>query len=111
MLNPDLRAARDGANERVPDVRDIIDRDDVGSRDWIAAARILVACDAVDARREATDGATRRSEVAGATAALRAALASPGARAALAALSDATCAKPDTPTTSAPPVSDDAANV
>src|SRR5712672_1087905 len=28
MLNPDLRAARDGANQRVPDVRDIVDHAD-----------------------------------------------------------------------------------
>jgi len=57
----------------------------------LGAIRCLIAADAVNARREATEASERSNEVSQATSVLRAALASGDARAALAALTEATC--------------------
>lgn len=95
----DLRLARKAMRQDwpiTPDIRErvvaaalgIMSNPAVGSQRQLAAARLLVAADSVNARREATAVTERQGEVSAATQVLRAALASPEARQALASLSE-----------------------
>jgi hypothetical protein len=88
------RAAREGWNVPPEARREAIEaalaviRYSAVARDRIAAARLLVAADSCDIRRDALARADRRAERAEASRAVAALLASPEARAAIAALSE-----------------------
>jgi hypothetical protein len=78
--------------------------ENVSSLRKIAAGRLIINADAVNARREATEVQRRAGEVARSTAALRAALSDPAVRAALAAATESLCVQSDSGVQGDPPV-------
>jgi hypothetical protein len=69
----------------------IVENPAESSQRRVAAARLLVAADAVNARREATASRERETEQGQTVSVIRAALSTPEGRAALARLSDTLC--------------------